>query len=180
MFATTFDITVTDYEAIYTLTVDGSQMACTAQWLFDHQVSFRFQINEENISFIMTHEDMASEIVDMLDRKFNPPQVDNEPITPECTPKVDSSYLWSNMPEHIMAEFEQMTGGSSDYPTVITPLGFLCEYSLRQQQEMLPYIQLLGQEFYNEVIELRSLSTNELLLLSEHQPHWVSAYSPEF
>lgn len=75
-------------------------------------------------------------------------------------------------------QFERMTGGGSDYPTVITQLGFVCEYSFCDQAILLPALaENFGQGFYNEVMRLRSLSIDAIALLSESEPLWLQLYT---
>lgn len=78
----------------------------------------------------------------------------------------------------IQSELEDMTGGGSDYPSIITPLGFVVTYSIKEQQQLLPYLQkemLPG--FYEEVLHWRSHSASELALLAQTQPLWKQFYS---
>lgn len=75
-------------------------------------------------------------------------------------------------------QLERMTGAGSDYPSGITPLGFVWEYSLSNQALLLPVLtENFGETFYNEVMKLRSLSIDEIALLSESEPLWQQPYT---
>ncbi|MGL5924648.1 hypothetical protein [Chroococcidiopsis sp.] len=75
-------------------------------------------------------------------------------------------------------QFERMTGGGSDYPIVITPLGFVCEYSFCDQAILLPALaENFGTAFYNEVIELRLLSIQEVADKAQAEPLWQQLYT---
>lgn len=73
--------------------------------------------------------------------------------------------------EFLNYHFEYITGAGSDYPTSLTPLGFICTYSLKDQDALLPYLCLyLGEYFYSQVIHLRSLPLSELSSKSQFEP----------
>lgn len=73
---------------------------------------------------------------------------------------------------------ERMTGGGSDYPSVITPLGFVCEYSFCDRAILLPALaENFGSDFYNQVIELRLLSIQELSAKAQTEPLWEQLYT---
>ncbi|MGL5923838.1 hypothetical protein [Chroococcidiopsis sp.] len=55
--------------------------------------------------------------------------------------------------EYQQEQLEHMTGGGSDYPSEITPLGFVWEYSPSNQALLLPVLaENFGMDFYNEVV----------------------------
>lgn len=75
-------------------------------------------------------------------------------------------------------QFERMTGAGSDYPSEITPLGFVCEYSFCDQAILLPALaENFGESFYNEVMRLRTLSIDAIALLIESEPLWQQLYT---
>lgn len=75
-------------------------------------------------------------------------------------------------------QLELMTGAGSDYPSEITPLGFVWEYSPSNQVLLLPVLaENFGQGFYNEVMRLRALSVDAIALLIESEPLWQQLYT---